>query len=554
MHSSLGMFKLTSTFIVWIVGGILQPCSGASVKHHAHEGSAAALERSIAKSGWPNATRQLISHQGFLSFPGEVPVRPLLLERVVVIQSFAGVSDAVIGLGILALSLLILGICSCLPSNARLHSPRSSTATGGISDLTVEQRLAMQDKPWTLIAIVAALPCVIDGVNFGLASGLLLRLDPHERMNLAMRSFIVGAFQLGQLISTCIGPSVLSQIGHKRSLQVFAGGQFLTFCAMASWSESIWVLIGARFVAGIFFGQAIAPSYIAEISPDQIRGSLVAWVEILTLFGQVLCMVVHLVMISYPLIAQYVFYAGVAFIACVAVSCLPNNEEDATKQAVLEGPTEEASWPSTKAGRFGLFIACLLAFLQQSAGDEALFGYCNQIAVDAGLARPMLFSLTLATMYFVNGLIAGGVVDCIGRRVLIIGGLLCMGASWTSAATMFIVGAGSLMVLAFVLAYGFFSSLSVGPAYFVVASEVLPDEYRVRGLATSLFVSRVTACVMVLTFELKTWLLTLPGTFLVYASTMLLGAVYMYFRLPETAGKSFDEIQKDLQDKVGPED
>merc|ERR1719428_1517959 len=277
-------------------------------------------------------------------------------------------------------------------------------------------------------------------------------------------------------------------------------------------------------------------------------------VEILTVFGQLLSMILHLVMEEYPLVAQFIFYALLALVACVGVSFLPRDAERGSKEISSENESAGGPCPPSKGARLGLYIACVLGFLQQSGGEEALFGYCNQIAVKAGLTRPMLFSLALATMVFLSGLIASTVVDSVGRRVIIIGGLLCMSASWTSAAAMLIIGAGSLMILAFIFAYSFFSSLSLGPAYFVVASEVLSDEYRARGLATSLFVSRVTACIAVLTFELKNMLFTLQGTFLVYAATLLIGAAYMFFRLPETTGKSFDQIQNDLREKAGAED
>lgn len=563
------MFKFTSTFIVWstYVINYQGVCEGAWAPYQMHGFAGAASRISIKENRWPKDTIPvpMITHhndgQGFLALSENHPIQPVLLERVVIFRRLAGVPDAILGLGILALSILLMGICSCLPNAAQPKSGRQSPRTQDSSGRTSEsgnsprEERDIQDKPWILIAIVASLPCLIDGIHFGLASGVLLRLDPHEKMHMAMRALIVGAFQLGQLVSTLIGPPIVDGIGRKRSLQIFAVGQLLAFCLMASWSESSWALICGRFMSGICFGQTIVPVYLSEIAPVLIRGSLVAWVEILTVFGQLLSMILHLVMEDYPLVAQYIFYALLALVACVGVSFLPRDaERDSSKEISSENESAGGLCPPSKGARLGLYIACVLGFLQQSGGEEALFGYCNQIAVKAGLTRPMLFSLALATMVFLSGLIASTVVDSVGRRVIIIGGLLCMSASWTSAAAMLIIGAGSLVILAFIVAYSFFSSLSLGPAYFVVASEVLSGEYRARGLATSLFVSRVTACIVVLTFELKNMLFTLQGTFLVYAATLLIGAAYMFFRLPETAGKSFDQIQHDLREKAGAED
>lgn len=476
-----------------------------------------------------------------------------------IIKSAFHLSDAMIGIIALSFAIVMLITCICCCRPAKYVWLVESDDGGDSSPRSASIVSAWSEKqPMIAIAIVAALPALIDGVHFSIASGVLLRLDPDERLHLAMRAFIVGAFQLGQLVSTSIGSFILDGIGRKRSLQLFALGQLIALCVMAAWSESVWVLIGARFMTGIFFGQTVAPVYIAEMAPYKTRGSLVAWVEILTNFGGLVAMVVHLVMIDYPLWYQYVFYAIFSLVTCIAVSCLPHESmRDDNHQPAARPPDDHSAdqlCPPTKGARLGLYIACLLAFLQQCSGDEALFGYCNQIAVRAGLSRPMLFSLTLASIFFLNNLIASGVVDSVGRRVIIIGGMLCMSASWASAGSALILGAGALVVLAFVLLYGFFSSLSLGPAYFVVASEVLPDEYRARGLTTSLFISRLTACAAVLTFELKNMLITLAGTFFVYAVLMMLGAIYMYFRLPETGGRKFSAIQRDLNRYAGAED
>lgn len=492
-------------------------------------------------------SRHFHHRQQLLSQSQQISTERAQLRRVTIIKGSDEMQAAVIGIGVLFFAIVIMCVCVCLPVSAP-QTPQSENASESTQRSSVEP--TSQRWPVTLIAIVAASPALIDGVHFSIASGILLRLDPHEELHLAMRACVVGAFQLGQLISCLIGPYFLDGIGRKRSLQVFACGQFAALCVMAAWAraESLWVLIAARLLTGIFFGQTIAPVYISETAPYRRRGSLVMWVEILTGFGGLLAMVMHLVLIEYPLWYQYVFYAALSFVVCVGVTLLPH---EGKQPSLSDHQTGEGFCPPTKAGRLGLYIACLLAFFQQCSGDEAIFGYCNQIAHRAGLERPMLFSLALATLFFLNNLIASGIIDKIGRRVIIIGGMLCMSLCWTSAGTSLLLSAGALVVLFFVLAYGFFSSLTLGPAYFVVASEVLPDAYRAKGLSASMFVSRLTACTAVLTFELKNMLITLAGTFFVYAVIMLLGAIYMYFRLPETAGRKFSEIQNDLNHYAG---
>ena len=78
-------------------------------------------------------------------------------------------------------------------------------------------------------------------------------------------------------------------------------------------------------------------------------------------------------------------------------------------------------------------------------------------------------------------------------------------------------------------------------------AELLPPAGRERGLGLALLVSRVTACIWVFTFQLKNRLITMPGTFALYAMIMFAGACYTWARMPETQGRDFEEIQSLLE-------
>merc|ERR1719408_476172 len=118
-----------------------------------------------------------------------------------------------------------------------------------------------------------------------------------------------------------------------------------------------------------------------------------------------------------------------------------------------------------------------------------------------------------------------------------------MGIAWATAAISVWHGFGAMFVLACILAYELFSGLSLGPVLFVVVTEVLPDHLRAYGNGLALLVSRVTACLAVLTFNLKNYYLSMVGVFVIYALTMFMGAVYIARNVPETMNKSFEEIQ-----------
>lgn len=437
---------------------------------------------------------------------------------------------------------------SPLLSTSILSNPSSSSEPTVPSSISSKEEqtplLEVTTRNSIFAAVTAALPCLLDGVQFCVASGVAMKLDPKEKWSLAIRSLVVGSFQVGQVLTTFIVPSVVNRIGLKKALQLVASGQAFAFFILAVAPRSVEVLIGARLLAGICFGQSVAPAYIAEMIPAEQRGAAESWVEIFTNLGSLSAMV--LIVLFWDLPVRHLWLCSLmgSIIVTLMLIWLPSDNQASVTSSTT--PHAEEYLPETRAAKKGLYIACALAALQQSTGCEALYGYAAQIANDAGFAKPLMFGIVLAALSLSCNLLSGTVVDCAGRRPLLIGGLLGMSVAWAAASAGLIAKAGPYMVLGAVLTYELIFAMTLGPGFFVVASEVLPRSYRTRGLSIALLVSRITASLFVLTFELKNFLLLLNGTFALYSVFMLAGAAFVYFQIPETACKSIDEIQSEL--------
>lgn len=446
--------------------------------------------------------------------------------------------------------LLVCALLVCL----RCFGLGGASEEKSVSVASVGSEGHLSRRKASVVAVVASLPCLLDGVHFAVTSGVLLRLDAGSSWSIGSRAFIVGGFQLGQIVSTVVCPAVTKHFGRHRTLFLVSVGQVVGFCVLALWPASVAALIGGRIVAGICMGQIISPIYISEVMPPSMRGSGVSWVESMTNFGSLVAIVGHILCAALPLRCLWSVFVVLALVSVVAVSHLPR---DRMPSVVVEALTaaDEEKWfanlrPPTVAGRNGFLLACVLGFLQQCSGEDALYGYCEQIALRAGLGRPALFGVALAALTFMCNLASSGVIDLVGRRALLLCGMLAIGAAWMAASVLLAQGLGATVVLASVLGFEFIFALSLGPGYYVVASEVLADSHRVQGLSASLFINRVTSCVMVLTFELNRKLFSLAGTFVIYAVFMLGGACFIYWKLPETAGRSFYEIQHLLDPAV----
>mmetsp|Transcript_48272 Transcript_48272/g.105045 ORF Transcript_48272/g.105045 Transcript_48272/m.105045 type:complete len:495 (+) Transcript_48272:170-1654(+) len=391
-----------------------------------------------------------------------------------------------------------------------------------------------------IAACIAALPCLLDGVQIVVASGVLFALDPDEEWHLALRAAIVGAFQIGQIVSVLFWPRVADGLGRKAALQIAAAGQLVALIVMAMYPHNLWVLIGGRVVSGIFFGQMVSALYISENTPDKLRGFAVSYVERFVNLGSLIGFCVFFWWSVRTIWTVFAWLAGVNF---VLICFLP---EVVARAMPVEAPEAIPTVLSSGVKR-GIFIACMLGFFQQSSGEEALFGWATHVADEAGLARPLIFGVILAFITLLCNIFASLVFDSFGRRTLLICGMFAMGICWALAASLLMTDVGPIPSLAFVLLLEVFYATSIGPGFLVVASEVLPDYMRASGLGYALFVSRVTACIMVLTFEFLTVTLTMPVTFFILAAIMVCGSAFAYFYVPETRGKSFKRIQKILE-------
>lgn len=109
---------------------------------------------------------------------------------------------------------------------------------------------------------------------------------------------------------------------------------------------------------------------------------------------------------------------------------------------------------------------------------------------------------------------------------------------------------GGMMVVLVVLAIACYA-MSLGPVTWVLLSEIFPNRVRAVAMATGTFALWVASCILTYTFPFLNAFLGTSGTFWIYACICLAGFMFFFFRLPETKGKSLEELEKELlkQDK-----
>lgn len=197
-----------------------------------------------------------------------------------------------------------------------------------------------------------------------------------------------------------------------------------------------------------------------------------------------------------------------------------------------------------------LFVGCALAVLQQWSGINVLFNYATQIFQEAGygVSDSLAFIVVTGIVNLLFTLIAMGMVDRQGRRGLMLFGCAGIGLSHLLIGVAYNLQLKGLFVLFFTLmALGWYA-MSLAPVTWVLISEIFPN--RIRGAAISVAVSALwIACfILTFTFPLLKKHIGMANTFWVYAAICAVGFVFIKAFVPETKGKSLEQIEKELVD------
>lgn len=352
----------------------------------------------------------------------------------------------------------------------------------------------------------------------------------------------------------------------------------------------IYRLIGGL---GIGLASAISPMYIAEISPAPLRGRLVSVNQLTIVIGILAAQIInYLIAETIPagatdqMIVQswngqtgwrWMFWAETipAFTFFVLAFFIPESPrylvksgnqpkarlilkriggesyaeaEEENIAATLNAGGAKVNWKElyTTKIRPIMLIGIVLAVFQQWCGINVIFNYAEEIFTAAGYSvGDMLFNIVITgTVNLVFTLLAMRMVDSWGRRKLMLLGSIGLAAIYFVLGTSYWFQFKGLAILVLVLLAIATYAMTLAPVTWVVLSEIFPN--RIRGAAMSVATTALwSACfVLTYTFPILNNLLNAGGTFWLYAFICLSGFLFILKKLPETKGKSLEEIEK----------
>ncbi|GHU88641.1 MFS transporter [Bacteroidia bacterium] len=377
-----------------------------------------------------------------------------------------------------------------------------------------------------------------------------------------MQGWVMGSAILGCLLGVMVSGSLSDRYGRK-PLMISASVIFIVAALGTGIVDNISWFILYRVLGGIGIGIAsnISPMYIAEVSPTNVRGKFVSINQLTIVLGILSAQIVNW-MIADPIQPgenilsswngqmgwRWMFWAGgvPAVLFFLMIFFVPESPRWLANRLTKE-KTDYKLLFHGKMPKI-LLIGIVIAAFQQWCGINVIFNYAQEIFAAAGYGvSDILFNIVITGVVNVVFTFVGMyTVDKLGRRVLLIfgaSGLACIYAILGACYYYEVTGIAVLILV--VAAIGCYA-MTLAPITWVVLSEIFPTKIRGMAMAISTF-SLWTACfVLTYTFPLLNKGLGAYGTFWVYGGICILGFLFIKKYLPETKGKSLEEIEKTI--------
>ena len=430
-----------------------------------------------------------------------------------------------------------------------------------------------------LASAISALGGMLFGYDIGVISGAILFIKTDFSLSPSLEEIVVSSVLLGSLVGAMLGGILADRLGRRRLLIITAVVFGLGAIGAALAPDTAW-LIAARVVAGTAIGIAsfVAPLYISEIAPVEIRGKLVSINQVALTSGIVISYLIDYAfagsqawrwMFALAVIPAAAFGVGLMFIPNSPrwlVGCGHVDQARAVLQRI-RGPEQVESelsairhsvaqqkehWSELLGPllRPAMIVGVGLAIAQQITGINTVIYYAPTIFKFAGLSSAsvaILANVGVGVVNVVLTVVAMQLIDRVGRRPLLLVSLAGM------ALGLFVLGlafslpqlSGSLgwIAVASLMVYVGSFAVGLGPVFWLILSEIYPLRIRGRAMSVGTVANWSANLIVALSFLTLTQVLGKPATFWLYGIVSVGSWLFAFFLVPETKGRSLEEIE-----------
>lgn len=449
-----------------------------------------------------------------------------------------------------------------------------------------------------LISVCAAMGGLLFGYDWVVIGGAKPFFEPHFNItDPAVSGWANACALIGCFFGAMLTGKLSSRMGRK-SLLLIAAVLFVVTSIGNALAHNLDLFIAWRMIGGLAIGLAsnLSPLYIAEISPASMRGRLVSVNQLTIVVGVLLAQLVNWLIVKdvpegataemirenwyghYAWRWMFGLTAVPSALFVIATFLVPESprwlagkgrNDEARKvlvkiggnqyadEAMAEIMKSVAAEKNTKKVSFSellspslrpaMVLGITLAVFQQWCGINVIFNYAEEIFRSAGYSLSSVLQNIAWTgsVNLVFTFVALGTVDRMGRRPLMIGGSIGLALVYSALGYCYFTQVTGLPVLLLVLAAIACYAMSLAPVTWVVISEIFPNRVRGQAMAVAVMALWAACFILTYTFPILNDSLGASGTFWLYAAICLAGAIFVAVKLPETKGKSLEQIEDD---------
>ncbi len=393
-----------------------------------------------------------------------------------------------------------------------------------------------------------------------------------------MQSVAMTTALIGCLAGAMIAGALADRYGRKPLLMLSA--VLFTVSAVATGAFNDFIMFNvARFIGGIGIGvaSALAPMYIAEVSPAEIRGRMVSLNQMTIVLGILGAQIVNMLLARDTSVAEnmswnvawgwrWMFWAETVPAALFLVMSFfipespvylkahpsPPKGRDVESPKRTTSTSNQTSPPLEGLGearyRRVLLLGLVIAVFQQWCGTNVIFNYAQEIFVGAGFDVDGMFINIVITgiANVVFTFVALYTIEKWGRRTLMLIGAGGLGLIYLTLGTCYFFEVkGIVMVALVVLAISVYA-MTLAPVTWTLLAEIFPNRIRGVAMAVCTFALWVGCCTLTFSFPPMNAALGSSGSFWIYSGICICAFIFLWNRCPETKGKSLEELEKEL--------
>jgi sugar porter (SP) family MFS transporter len=436
------------------------------------------------------------------------------------------------------------------------------------------------------VSVIAATGGLLFGYDTGVISGALLYIRDDLDAGTFEQQAIVSSLLLGAVVGAIAAGYLADRISRKWTI-IVSGCVFVAGALGCAFSVSAEMLVGFRFMLGLAVGTAsfVAPLYISETAPPRVRGGLVSFNQLAITSGILLAYLVNFAFKDLP--ENWRWMLGVAavpgLVLALGMLTVPrtprwlvhNNQEDKARDVLTrlregdpEADVEEEMTQIKEADRQEkdtrardlvkptlrplLLIGLGLALFQQFVGINTVIYYAPTILADTGLTKSASITQTVfvGVTNVVFTVVAVLLLDRVGRRPLLLIGvaglivsLVTLGVYFTSST---LQEDASYLALVALLVYIASFAIGLGPVFWLMIAEIYPIGVRSAAMSVSTVANWGANFLVAATFLSLSTAITRQGTFYLYAGIAVLAFAFFAWKVPETKGRTLEEVQEEL--------